>query len=454
MKKLIIVIMALLLVPLVVAETSTLVNMPGLTDLRIVIQKYSPSPVQPGTYFDLWLEVQGVGIGLKEDVLEDLKITLDESYPFSLDAATKATQTIGKLGSNERVTLKYKVRVADTAVYGSNEMRFKVMAFGLKQSITSQPVHIDVKSVDVTLSIQNISTDPASLLPGSKAKVYVVLKNNADTAVREIKAKLDLGSVPFAPVSATSEKDIRILKRGATSKFIYDIITLADATAKVYKVPLILTYRDSSGTQYTKNHTIGFIVDAKPDYKVSLEQSDVLTEGKTGKVVVSISNTGPSDLKFLTLKLLDDKAYEVISKNQEYLGNLESDDFETSEFKIYVKPNGGKAKLKVELDYKDAYNQRHTEQKTLDLKVYTQRKALAYGVGGKKNMFVQILIYAVLLLLVFRIYSSWKKFRNLEQAVKQGVKSLLITFFRMIFWFRWRNVKRVPKKIALFFKEV
>ena len=137
MKKLIIVIMALLLVPLVVAETSTLVNMPGLTDLRIVIQKYSPSPVQPGTYFDLWLEVQGVGIGLKEDVLEDLKITLDESYPFSLDAATKATQTIGKLGSNERVTLKYKVRVADTAVYGSNEMRFKVMAFGLKQSITS-----------------------------------------------------------------------------------------------------------------------------------------------------------------------------------------------------------------------------------------------------------------------------------------------------------------------------
>ena len=51
-------------------------------------------------------------------------------------------------------------------------------------------------------------------------------------------------------------------------------------------------------------------------------------------MTIGLSNIGPSDIKFLILEIKSSDEYEILSNTKEYMGNLESDDFETSEFSI------------------------------------------------------------------------------------------------------------------------
>jgi hypothetical protein len=84
--------------------------------------KYEPYPVNPGEYFDFWVSVQYNGnAGASGATFE-----LVPEYPFSLDENESATQTFG--GASPSVVLKYKIRVNEDAVEGTNilKLNYKV----------------------------------------------------------------------------------------------------------------------------------------------------------------------------------------------------------------------------------------------------------------------------------------------------------------------------------------
>ena len=67
------------------------------------------------------------------------------------------------------------------------------------------------------------------------------------------------------------------------------------------------------------------------------------------------------DIKFLNVKLDKAEGYKVLSPYEVYIGNIDSDDYETADFKINVdKASKEKVILPLTIEYNDANNQEYT----------------------------------------------------------------------------------------------
>ena len=98
----------------------------------------------------------------------------------------------------------------------------------------------------------------------------------------------------------------------------------------------------------------------------------------------NIINKGVSDAKFLTITVLPSADYEVISPNDMYLGNLDSDDYETAQFKIKLNKIAGKSvNIPIRLEYADINNQRYVDDGQISLRVYSgsELKQISGGNG-------------------------------------------------------------------------
>ena len=121
-----------------------------------------------------------------------------------------------------------------------------------------------------------------------------------------------------------------------------------------------------------------------------------------GKVTVSVSNVAPLDAKFVNLELLDSKYYQVISQKSIYIGDLESDDFDTVEYDIYAKKTKDwKVPLDFLVRYKDAYNNELEYKKTLYLETYSYFGQLKYGIKSPKGIFRFIIFVAIIVFLYY-----------------------------------------------------
>src|SRR3989339_2273858 len=87
--------------------------------LQIQMIKYDPFPVNPGEYFNLWINVRNTGVKLDNVIFE-----LDSQYPFTLDPNEEAIRELGQLNT-DAILLKYKVRVSADAVEGNNELTLR-----------------------------------------------------------------------------------------------------------------------------------------------------------------------------------------------------------------------------------------------------------------------------------------------------------------------------------------
>ncbi|MCH8014624.1 MAG: hypothetical protein IH823_07605, partial [Candidatus Dadabacteria bacterium] len=95
-----------------------------------------------------------------------------------------------------------------------------------------------------------------------------------------------------------------------------------------------------------------------------------------------------------------------------YLGNIDSDDFETADFDLFVKKtNERQITLPLILEYKDANNNDFKDSINLNLNLYSTSEAKKFGLK-KRNKFVGILIITIIVgvgLFYHRKYLKKKK---------------------------------------------
>ncbi|MFZ1970688.1 MAG: hypothetical protein WAU65_00700 [Candidatus Nanoarchaeia archaeon] len=127
MKKVLLVsvLLSFVLLSLVSAQPSMQTNYnnnPSSGQQGIVVTElnYQPYPVNPGEYFDLWIQAQYIGAGLAPNAT----FTLNPTFPFSLDSNQNATYSFYQLGSTP-VLLHYLVRVDPNAVQGENQLQLE-----------------------------------------------------------------------------------------------------------------------------------------------------------------------------------------------------------------------------------------------------------------------------------------------------------------------------------------
>jgi len=386
--------------PIVLAAVLAVLMLAGsafaqISGVRVSLISQNPDPVGPGETLELRWQVENYGSKTAENVIFEIL----PGYPFSLEPGVSAVTNIGSITASQTgadaVTVFYRLQVDPGALPGDDEINLRYSPDGGSTWVILDPFDLRIASHTKTLSLDSVIVTPERLRPGERAIIVITLKNNANEVLKDIKVKLNFISIveggttlqyselPFAPVGSSNEMAIAQISPGKTADITFTIIVSGDANSEVYKVPLLLTYKDKAENKYSTDETttfLGLVVDSEPEYTLALKDTDVYTAGSTGDVVISLSNIGPSEIKYLSLELLDGEHYDVISPPVEYVGNLESDDFETAEFTIHV---GSKAKdtvpLTVRLTYKDNYNKQFVKTESVSFPVYSKLRAHTLG---------------------------------------------------------------------------
>ncbi len=464
MKKAVIYLFVLvLLLQLVVASTSSVnVDTDASSEVKAQIEvvKYQPSPVEPGEYFDLWiaLEIEAVQSDtsiINLDNMQGVELEFVENDPFSLAQGEDAVKDFGVMKMGESSTVTYRLYTDEDAVTGDNEIQFIFYSTDDPEGVLSPALDINVYTLDATMNVVEITTEPDQLSPGKPATLDVTIRNDAQTLFKNIETVLNINDVdiPLVPYKASKEQTLRSLDSGEEHTFTFDIIAEEDAEAGVYKIPLELSYKDINNTLFVHNDTFGILIGAEADLSYNLEEFDIFQDGSTGEVVVSISNIGPTELKFMNLEMLDSESYTVLEANKEYLGNLESDDFETSRFKIYVE-NGEEVELLYKVTYKDTYNEEYEETFSLDLPIYSPEEMAMYGLDGDTSSSLTYLFYLIAVVFLYLVYRGWREEKRLDKGIWWAIKMVLTLPFRILFLFHPRNLGKSYKKIKLFFKSL
>lgn len=390
----------------------TTAYVPRIAQLDFTMISQDPDPVEPGNIVDLRWKIENIGGGAAEDV----QVELVADYPFSLysgDLVKELGIIQGRQTGDKGVIILYKVRVDENAVEGTNEIKLKYKTANTGW-VELDPFEIRIQTVDATLSVEKIDVTPELAAPGEKAVISVEVKNLADSLLKDITVKLDLSSkdLPFAPLQSATEKRIKLMSSGEKKSLDYVVIVEPDAEIDVYKIPLEISFNDNLGNSYEKSDIIGIIVGSAPDLIYNIDSSTIKTAGVKGKVTLKFVNKGLTDIKFLNIKLKETDNYKLLSPEEYYIGNIDSDDYETADFDLYVNSEApSEINLPLEMSYKDANNRDYKKDVKVVMKIYGAEEAVELGIKEKTNK-LGILIAVGIVLVGIIIYVIIKKRRK------------------------------------------
>ncbi|ODS38863.1 MAG: hypothetical protein A7316_06915 [Candidatus Altiarchaeales archaeon WOR_SM1_86-2] len=177
-----------------------------------------------------------------------------------------------------------------------------------------------------------------------------------------------------------------------------------DADVRSYEIPLKIRYYDGAGVEHKMNKIIGIEVKGDVNLDVGIDKSDVSIGKDIGDVTISIVNKGSADVKFLSVRLLSSERYDILSKDEEYIGKLESDDSDTVTYKIKVKDSGNEVPLSLSIEYRDNYNKEYTEDVIVEIKLLTESE-----LGRGMSTLTIIIVLLILAVLGYFIYRKFIK---------------------------------------------
>jgi len=392
-------------------------------DIDVTLVNHDPDPAEAGRYVTVRFKIENTGA----ETVQDIVVEILPKYPFSLDPGESAVKQIGSVRSRQLgdtgVIVDYRLKVDENALEGDNEIELR---YNAKNGgwIKLEPFDIEINPHDILISIVSVEA-PKMIKPGEVSKVDINLKNLALSFIKDIKVKLDLRSVPFATIGSTNRKIIKQMGADSEATVSFNLMAEPDAESQLYKVPIEIEFLDRLGVVYTKNETVGLIVGAVPDLSVIIDDSQIYSSGGTGEVTIKITNKGVTDVKFLNI-ILGDGEYQILSTKEVYVGNIDSDDYETADFEISLGKVKGDVILPLLVEYKDANNNEYSKDISLPLKLYSSSEAKAAGLKKGSNA-VGIIIVLVIVGAGFFIYRRWRKKKKGEKVESIKVK---VPFFK------------------------
>lgn len=409
------------------------------TGYGVTASLYSQSPVQvePGNYVEVRIKLENTG----GEVLDNFQVEILPEFPFSLDPGENALKNYGNVGTgiyNENgIVTKWDLRVDEDAIEGDNNLKIRYR-YGTNQWIYNDNIEINVENPEAILNIVNIKTIPAEPIPGEKFDLNLEVENQAESALRDLKFKLNAPE-QFVTLNSADEKYVKVIDSGETKNISFNLISQGDADGTIYTLPLNIVYYDNQGTQHSKNISFGLVLIEKPNIIKSIESSEIITNGR-GKVSISLSNIGVDQVKFVKLNLKPSDEYRIISSPELYLGNIDSDDFENAEYDLYVQSKNRIVPLKLELEYKDPLNNMYKEEFDLELPLYTSAEAKKLGLIPSTNIvsmyigfivfiFVALFWIYMLLDLLQRRFPRYKRFGWLIILIATTIFGALLYYF-------------------------
>lgn len=260
------------------------------------------------------------------------------------------------------------------------------------------------------LSITSVDTIPNQIAPGKTAQLIVEIENDEDKTIYDVSISLDLKDLPFAPSDSSAEKSVEKIREEKIKTIYFRLIALSNAESGIYKIPVKLTY-EKDNEIVTKSSLISLIVNSEPVLSVEHQDSLVL-KGQKNTITLKAINKGLSDIKFLEIEIRQSVAYSILSSKKAYIGDLDSDDFDTNDFELFIKANAPSLIIiPVTLKYKDVINDDYSKDFSVVLRAYSKEEALRLGLIKKKRT-TATLFGIVVLIILYIVYRKIRKRRR------------------------------------------
>ncbi len=256
--------------------------------------------------------------------------------------------------------------------------------------------------VNAQITIDSFISNPEKVLPGGQLRLTIIVKNVGEAKIENILIKLDLSQVPFAPLSSSNENVIDEIKRNDEKNVFFNLVALPDAEPKIYKIPVEIAHNST-----VKESLISLEVNAQTNLDLILDNSEILKLNQQGKINLKFVNNGLAQVKFLKVSLEESPSYQVLSPSSIYIGEVDTDDFETEEFTII--PRVKNPQLNFNIEYRDVNNNWFKEKKIVNINVYTDEEAKSLGFENQNPGW---LIFAVLVVLVAILIYAYRRMKR------------------------------------------
>lgn len=396
----------ILIVMLTIVALATQVTAQVGTVLKASLTNYDPAPASPGDTVDLFIRFTNDGVNRATNV----QVQFVDSYPFVLLSESDRIISIGSIEPGADYLLTYRVRVDSGAQEGTSKIALKFKQGSESEFVRQSNIPLEIRSTNAPVSITKVDIDPKTLIPGSKGTITISVKNMAKaSSVRDVSINLGLTPVvsatsvlidyPFVPLNSGNEKTIDKIGPGQTAEFEFEIAAYPTAESMLYKVPVTLSYTDDAGATSSDLTLIGLEVNTVPELLVSIDESELSTKMSKGKITFSITNKGINDVKLMTITLDESEKYTVLeASNEKYIGNIDSDDFETIKYEVKLEESGD-VTFPVTINYKDSLNNNYEKDYELHFIV---REPEQQDNAGSTWIIIIIIIIAVVAFLVYR----------------------------------------------------
>jgi LPXTG-motif cell wall-anchored protein len=253
------------------------------------------------------------------------------------------------------------------------------------------------------LRILQTKYDPYPAEPGQLVTLWVAVQNWGSESIDNAYLRV-VPEYPFRLPQGNGIAEAGRIAAFGERLVEYDLIVDENAIEGTYAFD-IQQCLDASCSKVLRDIEIQISVKTggSPRIRVGLEDAATFWGGKKGDVTINIVNRGKLDIKFLTLTLLPSDDYEILSPTEIYVGELESDDFETTDFTVFVDENlAGTSTvyvdLPVKIDYTDSNNHDYSSQAQVKLKIYSQEDLKRFGLMTDSNGSTTYFIVAIVIL--------------------------------------------------------
>jgi uncharacterized repeat protein (TIGR01451 family) len=282
-----------------------------------------------------------------------------------------------------------------------------ILTIFLAVAVTAQDIDLNrqlrLEYGDV-MRIDEVGTEPSQLAPGSEGILTVKIRNAGDTEIKDVRVTVTPPSgISF--LDDVSKRKIATMASGGTQELSFNLIVSPAMAEGVYSSYISVDYLNKIGQEKQDNDTFAIIIKSQPKLFVKIDESEIYKGNGIGDVTVTFVNNDIADIKFLTVELQESENYDIVSTNKMYIGDLDSDDFESVDFTMRLLNEKDFITLPLKITYKDALNNDYSQDVNVDLRV---RDASDLGNGGLSTTIIFIIIIAIIIV-AWLIWRSIKK---------------------------------------------
>lgn len=268
------------------------------------------------------------------------------------------------------------------------------------------------------LTIENLVVSPSEAKPGQSVTISMTLNNNENKDITNVVVIEDISGLPLK-LGTNSQISIDKIKRDDQESVDLGVGILENAKTGIYNVPISVTYLDSLNKTVQRTSIATISVSSQPVISVEVEDSVVL-KGQNSEISIKVVNKGLADVKFLEIQLGENSGYKLLSPSNVYIGDVDSNDFQTAQYKIFVNSNAGNTlSLPISLSYKDSLNKQYTQQENIDLRVYSIKDAQNLGLVAKSKagIYIGIIVVVIIIYIIYRVIRNRRERKEKEEAV-------------------------------------